>query len=311
MDAPPLDVGGCRSSAEAFPAGLRTPAIEIAPRAFACQDAAQDGAHVVILGAVSPVPRGEPSIEGFLPMRSFGRGPDLLLVVAVTALIPWLSAVAADQLQPFEDSIDPAGAFAYVSVHHVCQLLLTLCLMRAFAGTTWSTWGFNLHEWRRSLRITGWFCLVYLGPVFLANVLPYLLSGDSPRFDQPLTARNIGGHLGFQFLLSGSCEEPLFRGFVVTFLAQSWIGRFRVGRATISSATLWATFFFMAGHAQISLHPFAFSVSWPQQAWALGLGLYYGVVFEKTKSLLAPILSHGYSNGVIFVVLYSWALLAR
>jgi CAAX protease family protein len=244
-------------------------------------------------------------------MKSFGRGPDLLVAVAVAALIPWLSGVAANQLSPIEDSIDPAGAFAYVTVHHVSQLLLTLVLMKAFVGTTLATWGFNLHEWRRSLRITGWFCLVYLGPVFLANVLPHLVSGTVPQFDHPLTATNIGGHLGFQFFLSGSCEEPLFRGFMITFLAQSWTGRFRVGRATISSAALWATFFFMAGHAQIGLHPFSFHVSLPQQIWSLGLGLYYAVVFERTKSLLSPILSHGYSNGVIFVVLYAWALLAR
>src|SRR5436190_15874770 len=206
-------------------------------------------------------------------MRSFGRGPDIFLVVAVTALIPWLSAVAANQLMPLENSIDPDGVFAYVCVHHLVQLLLTLCLMKAFVGSTLSSWGFNLRAWRSSLRITGWFCLIYLGPVFVANVLPYLMSGDSPQFDYSLTARNLGGHLGFQFLLSGSCEEPLFRGFVVTFLAQSWTGRLRVGRATLSSATLWATFFFMAGHAQISLDPFSFSVSIPQQIWALGLGL--------------------------------------
>lgn len=67
----------------------------------------------------------------------------------------------------------------------------------------------------------------------------------------------------------------------------------------------------MLAHAEISVRPFSFNVSLPQQIWSLGLGLYYAVVFENTKSLLGPILSHGYSNGVIFVVLYTWACLAR
>ncbi len=244
-------------------------------------------------------------------MKSFGRGLDLLVVIVATSLIPYLSVVVARLLKPVEDAIDPAHVFAYASVHHVCQLILTLALMKAFVGTKLSEWGFNLDEWRRSLRITGWFCLIYLGPVFLVNVLPHLLSGQAPGFEYPLTARNVGGHLGFQFFLSGLCEEPLFRGFVITFLSQSWTGRFRVGRGSISSAALWATLIFMLAHAQIGLRPFSFHVSLPQQVWSLGLGLYYAVVFEKTKSLLGPILSHGYSNGVIFVVLYTWALLAH
>jgi len=256
---------------------------------------------------------GPPLREGHFisRLKTFGRGPDLLLVVAATWSIPWLSGRIAGSLSPITDAIDPAQVFAYVSVHHVCQLLLTLVLMKAFVGTQLADWGFNLHDGRRSLRITAWFCLIYLGPVFLVNVLPNLMAGEAPGFDHPLTATNIGGQLGFQFLLSGLCEEPLFRGFVITFLAQSWTGRIRVGRGTISSAALWATLFFMLAHAQISLVPFSFEASLPQQIWALGLGLYYAVVFEKTRSLLGPILSHGYSNGVIFVVLYAWALLAR
>jgi len=244
-------------------------------------------------------------------VKSCGRGLDLLIVAAALGVIPYLASWAASLAEPARAAVDPDGVFFAVSVHHVCQLLLTLMLMMSFAGTRLSGWGFNLREWRASLQITAWFCLIYLGPVFLANVLPHLVSGPGPTFDHPLTPRNVGGRLGFQFLLSGLCEEPLFRGFAITFLSQSWTGRIRIGRLSISAAVAWSTFLFMAAHAQISLHPFSFHVSVPQQIWSLGLGVYYGVVFEKTRSLLAPILSHGYSNGIIFVVLYSWALCAR
>jgi membrane protease YdiL (CAAX protease family) len=244
-------------------------------------------------------------------MRSFGKGADLALVVLAVALIPYASVLLARACRPLGRSLDPEGVFFFASVHHVFQLLLTLALMKAFVGTRLSDWGFNLRDWRRSLRITGWFCAIYLGPVFLVNVLPTLLSGEVPEFGYALSARNIAGVLNMQFNLAGTCEEPLFRGFVITLLSQSWTGRVRVGRASISSAALWATLLFMLAHAQISLVPFSFHVSLAQQAWALGLGLFYAVVFERTKSLLAPILCHGYSDGVIFLVLYAWALLAR
>jgi membrane protease YdiL (CAAX protease family) len=244
-------------------------------------------------------------------LKSFGKRGDLFIVVAAVGLIPYLSVMSAKLFEPLRASIDPSGAFFFASVHHVFQLFFTLVLMKSFAGMRRADWGFNLHDWRRSLRITAWFSLIYLGPVFLVNVLPTLLAHEVPAFSYPLTARNMAGVYNMQFILAGTCEEPLFRGFVITVLSQSWTGRFRVGRGSISSAALWATFLFMMAHAQISIVPFSFHVSLPQQIWALGLGLYYAVVFEKTKSLLAPILSHGYSDGVIFLVLFTWALLAR
>ena len=61
----------------------------------------------------------------------------------------------------------------------------------------------------------------------------------------------------------------------------------------------------MYGHIGFTVFPFEITyISWPQQVWALGLGLYYAVVFQKTKSLLCPVLSHGYSNGIIFTLQY-------
>jgi membrane protease YdiL (CAAX protease family) len=63
----------------------------------------------------------------------------------------------------------------------------------------------------------------------------------------------------------------------------------------------------MIAHVRVALAPFAISVSPWQQVWALGLGLYYAWVFHRTGSLLAPVLAHGYSNGIIFVVEYALA----
>jgi membrane protease YdiL (CAAX protease family) len=82
----------------------------------------------------------------------------------------------------------------------------------------------------------------------------------------------------------------------MTLLAQSWKKSYRVGKIEISSSGLWATFLFMFGHIS------TFSIA--QQLSSFGLGLYYAIVFHKTKSLLGPILSHGYSNGIIFIALY-------
>ena len=244
-------------------------------------------------------------------MKSFGRAFDLIFAFIVINVIPILSGVIANLFKSSLSSIDPDSVFFWVTIHHISQLVLTIILMKLFIHTNLSMWGFNLNQFQSSLRIFASFCLIYLIPVFLYNVLPNLIFATIPNFNYSLNPRNVVGTLGFQFLLSGFGEEPLFRGFVMTFLSQSWKGDVRVGNIHFPIVGIWATLFFMFAHANINYTTLSIHISFWQQIWALGLGLYYAAVFDKTKSLLAPILSHGYSNGIIFVILYTWALLWR
>jgi len=79
-------------------------------------------------------------------------------------------------------------------------------------------WGFNLNKLPESLRIIGRFAPIYFGVVILLQ-LPNIISGTAPSFDYSLTAKNMGGYLGFQFLLTGTAEEPLFRGMLMIVLS--------------------------------------------------------------------------------------------
>lgn len=237
-------------------------------------------------------------------MKPASRAVDLLIALAIVSVIPALAAVMANLLRPATTAIDPWQSFGWISVHHILQLALTVLMLKIRFNKPLSEWGFNQRERHVSVQIFAWFCLIYLVPVFFVNVLPSLRSGIPPRFDYPLTPGTIAGTLGFQFLLSGTCEEPLFRGFVMTFLGRSWEGTTRVGKVVFPITGLWATLLFMIAHVNISLAPFSITTSVWQQMWALGLGLYYAAAFARTGSLLAPALSHGYSNGVIFLVLY-------
>jgi len=245
-------------------------------------------------------------------MKSFGKTLDLLVVFLAILIIPRLARLVSSNIFPLLNSFDPDSSYAWISIHHIAQFVFTIILMKLWFKTTLKDWGFNLNEFKLSIKIFGCFCLGYLVLVFLNNILPRLVSGVPPLFDYPLNARNVAGVLSFQFLLSGTCEEPLFRGFVMTVLAQSWKGSFYVGKLEIPSAGLWATLFFMIAHIGFSFSSFGithFSIS--QQIASFALGLYYAILFHKTKSLLGPILSHGYSNGVLFVTLYVLTFLMR
>lgn len=235
-------------------------------------------------------------------MKLLNRVIQLVGVAYLAAwLIPTQAGAIADTLDWCRIAIDWSRDFLWLSIHHVATLALTLLFMKIFAGKTLSDWGFNLREWRLSLRIFWWFCLVYLGLMFFFGAFAYLClkSRQPPQLGFPLTAGNVSGVLGFEFLGSGTCEEPLFRGLVMGLLARSWPGTVSMGKFSFPVAGLWATLIFMIAHMQITFAPFSVTAHFGQQIAALLLGLYYAAVFYRTGSLLAPVLSHGYADGIV------------
>jgi len=106
-------------------------------------------------------------------------------------------------------------------------------------------------------------------------------------------------------LLPGPSEEALFRGFAVVVLFQSWKGHVRIGRLTVSTAGIIAALLFMCAHISYSIYPFhIYSMNTMQLGMAFALGIYYAVTFEKTGSLLCPILSHSASDLIGSAMLY-------
>ncbi len=87
-----------------------------------------------------------------------------------------------------------------------------------------------------------------------------------------------------------------------------WPREFRLGRLVIPAAAVWATALFMLAHVNHTWRPFHITnFSLPQQAFCLSFGLYYALALYRTRSLLCPILAHGFSNGIIFTLLYALA----
>ena len=245
-------------------------------------------------------------------MKSLGKIGDLIVVILATTFIPRLVSILTKQVYPFVSSLDPDNVFLYQSIRHILLLLLPIVLMKLWLTRRLGNYGFNLNDYKRSIRIFFWFCLIYLVPVFFVNVLPHIINGKPPLFTYPVNARNIACKLSYMYLLTGTGEEPLFRGFAIILLSQSWKRVLRIWRIEISSAALIATALFMIAHIKFTVFPFEFIyISWSQQVWAFGLGLYYAIVFQKTKSLLCPVLSHGYANGIIFTILHIMAFIMK
>jgi len=239
------------------------------------------------------------------PVRRFGPGLRLAAALLLMLAVTHLAGRLAERISQFCSALDPEHAFAWLWTHHLLQLSLTLGAMRLWSGASLQTWGFNLQEARVGLRWFGAFALYCTLGMILCGIVPMLWSHRLPQLGFTLNARNVVGTLSFYYLLSGTGEEPLFRGLVMLILLRAWPGEVRLGKVVMPVAGLWATLLFMLAHVNFALAPFRITqFSIPQQLFCLGFGLFYAAAFYRTRSLLCPVLAHGFSNGIIWTLIY-------
>lgn len=227
-------------------------------------------------------------------VRSFGPIANLLIVIGAILLVPRFAAWGANLISPFLTAIDPNGSFAWLFAHHALQLAFAVMLMLVLSNGRLSLWGFNLNRWKTSLAF-----IVGLLIVFGTAEYIRISGGGASAFDAPRTQRDMLGVQAFQYIMSGLGEEPLFRAFIIVFLARSIPQIFRLGDLEVPATVLIATALFMFAHIQIDYAQFSIvHVDLGQQLKALQFGLLYGIAFHYTRSLLAPVAMHGISNGL-------------
>ena len=237
-------------------------------------------------------------------MRSFGKVFDLITVVAVVEIITRTSSYISTILAPSFLFIDPDKAFVWSWIHHIIQLLMALIVMLLYPGMKFRDWGFNLDNWRLSLRIflkfsVGWLVFYSIGALIILK-----MSGQPTVYPFPYTTRNVLGYSGFMFIMPGLSEETLFRGFAMIVLGQSWKGLINIGKLTLPVSGLIASLIFTYAHISYTLFPLKFYFSVGQLMAAFALGIFYAIVFYKTKSLLGSILCHNISDGLGFIIVY-------
>ncbi len=242
-------------------------------------------------------------------MRSFGKTIDLVVVCIAIVFVPYISVFLTNLIKPLIQSLDTDGMFLWVSIHHIWQLLLTIIIMKVYFKSHLRDWGFNLNDKKDAIKIIGWFVVIFSLIEIIGAIAIYVIGGSVKEpIGYPISFKNIFGYYGFEGLLSGTGEEPLFRGFVMTILAQSWKGKLRIGKIDFSVAGIIAAILFTFAHT--STFPFkTFHFDTLQILHAFGLGLLYAVVFQKTKSLFIPIILHNVSNVIMISLPYILLLL--
>ena len=207
------------------------------------------------------------------------------------------------------DRIDPYNIFAWVSVHHIVQMVIALVAIGIFAKAKNLDFGFRLGDVKVGLEHTLNFSIIVLIYVIVNNIIGYFVRGFyTPDF--PLNITNVAGTLGFQLFLSGTSEEILFRTLPITLLT---IGcttskSIQIYKWEIPSETMIAAVLFAIAHIGWELNPFSITqFNIHQLILSVVFGIFYGLAYQKSKSVLYPMIMHGISN---FVIVGAWYILS-
>ncbi len=237
-----------------------------------------------------------------------------VVLLAVLLLgVPRLAGLFADLFD--YSAIDPDGAFMWISVHHIVQALVFLVLMlvivKVSAKAAVIRFGFGWGDREEGLSYLRLFVLIFMVYALVHRLIVLVLTGSLPVFWHPLTARNIIGQLGFQLLLSGPSEELIFRGFAITMLGlvvkgvvageETGAGHpiTKMFGGSITAANLIAAVIFGLAHVRFAFAPFAATFDTGQVIVSVILGLFYGVCYERSKSMIYPMIMHSFSNVVV------------
>ncbi|HOI84618.1 MAG TPA: CPBP family intramembrane metalloprotease [Acholeplasmataceae bacterium] len=217
----------------------------------------------------------------------------IVFAVAIGLLgLPLVAGYIANEIPAA--SLDPNGVFWWISVHHIAQAILFVpffFLVKYLAKET--NFKLGLGDVKKGRRYVIRFTLFFIIYTIIGFGIA-LMTKTLNTYSFPINTRNVLGYLGFQLFLSGPSEELIFRAFGITVIALVLPKRLLKGKLSVANLII-ATIFGLA-HVGIFFSPFRLSYSLTQVGYAFVLGLIYGDCYEKTESVLYPMMIHSISN---------------
>ena len=234
----------------------------------------------------------------------------LVLVVLLGLGLPILGAIIADALRrvlPVPAANGPTLPWLYWQ--HLWQTLLALVAIFAIkrfvpfdAGLRWPQ--------NRTYMVPAILWGLFFGVLMtVVDYLPDLIARRPMDLGFPITAPNVFGWLGFEGIYVGPTEEILFRSLLVGYLIAAMPAKVRLGKYDMSwGGVIVAAIFALAHVASFITRP-SFA-AFGQQLYAFALGVLYAYWFEKSKSVVAPIVGHNVSDvseyAICFALIALW-----
>ena len=198
------------------------------------------------------------------------------------------------------DTIDEYGLFAWISVHHIIQMLLAIIPIVVLTKILKLNFMFGFGNKKVGIEFVASLTIVALAFALIWHLGAQAL-GNVVMPNHPLNFNNIAGQLGFQLLLTGPSEEILFRALPITLLVYSFQESkvIEIKNLGISLENIIAALLFTLAHVSWSLNPFSINAGWVQLTLSMVLGLWYGVAYQKSKSIIYPIAMHSIWNVIM------------
>jgi hypothetical protein len=201
----------------------------------------------------------------------------------------------------------PWIAGSYVQAVQLVYALIAIALLKPMIRAD-----FGLHRPRgksyvRAAILWGVFLGLLMTAVdYLPQILAHRPPADKPY---PLTELNLAGWFSFEGLVVGPTDETLFRGLLVTYLAATLPGRISFRRYEMGVAgVIVALILALPYVADFFTRTMLIALGGMFYTFVLGVLLAYW--FEKSQSLLAPIVGHGVSSlmkiALIFAMVALW-----
>lgn len=206
--------------------------------------------------------------------------------------------------------IDVDNVFAWITTHHIVQMIIAIIIITIVHLIYRADFGFKIGDYKTGLQYVMLFSFIFIIYTVGGYVISYF-NNLLVDYTYPLNFQNVIGTLSFQLLFSGTSEEILFRALPISLmvLVSDTSIVVKVGKLNITLETIIAALLFSIAHINWTLFPLTLSYNSFQVIYAFILGVIYGITYQKSGSIIYPIIMHGISNVVMVGAGYLFSLL--
>ncbi len=233
----------------------------------------------------------------------------IVFVIVLGLGLPILGAIIAATLNHHAPGLFPApppkgSLLGWVYSQHFFQTALALVaialIRRIFLFDAGLRWPLGKTYIRPAILWGAFFGVL----MTVVDYAPDMIAHHPMDLGFSVTRSSIIGWTIFEGVYVGPTEEILFRSLLVGFLMAAMPGKVTLGRYSMSWAGIVVAAIFAFAHIATFLSRPSLAAA-GQQVYAFALGVLYAYWFEKSRSVVAPIIGHNVSDVVEYTICFS------
>jgi hypothetical protein len=233
------------------------------------------------------------------------RAWPILFTVLIGLGLPTLAGFAVDGVQHFIPLPDrPANPWMEYYYAGAAQLVLTLAAISVLKGVVKGDFGLHAPRGDSYVAPAIFWGLVIGAAMTAVDFWPQIAAHRAPSGAYELTPFNIVGWLSYRGVFLGIADETLLRGLLVTYLAATIPGRISFFRLEMNAVGVIVALIVALPYLG-SFVGYPFWIALARIFYTFVQGVFFAYWYEKSKSLLAPIVGHNVCYGLYQVLIFA------